>query len=98
MIAPRRPATPTISALSLLIMTDVYVKNLAGGRPDPTRVLLLAHLTMVVSTAAAVWIATPRLHTLTLLVIAGRPTGRHRFPGDRQHVLGTRHQTRPSRL
>lgn len=69
-----------LSALSSVVMTDVYGKNLARGRPGPKRMLLLGRLTMVVSMAGAVWIASAGLDILDLLVLAGGLWGAIVFP------------------
>lgn len=69
-----------ISALSSVVMTDVYGKNLARGQPGPGRMLLLGRVTMVVSMVAAVWIASAGLDILVLLVIAGGLWGTVVFP------------------
>src|SRR3546814_3471937 len=43
-------ADSDLSALSAIVMTDVYGKNLARGKPDPRRMLWWGRATMVVAT------------------------------------------------
>lgn len=50
-------ADADLSALSSVVMTDVYAKNLAKNRPNATFMLMLGRLTMLVATAFAVWLA-----------------------------------------
>lgn len=69
-----------ISALSSVVMTDIYGKNLSRGRPNPARMLFLGRVTMVVSMAVAIWIASIGLDILVLLVIAGGLWGAIVFP------------------
>lgn len=73
-------ADADLAALSSVVMTDVYAKNLARGRPDTKLMLLLGRLTMLIAMALAVWIASTGLDILTLLVIAGGLWGAIVFP------------------
>ncbi|MQA08144.1 MAG: sodium:proline symporter [Pseudonocardiaceae bacterium] len=73
-------ADSDLAALSSVVMTDVYAKNLARGRIHTGRMLLLGRLTMIVSMALAVWVASLGLDILVLLVIAGGLWGAIVFP------------------
>lgn len=69
-----------LAALSSVVMTDVYGKNLARGRPNPTRMLLLGRVTMLVAMAGAVVLASTGVDILVMLVIAGGLWGAIVFP------------------
>src|SRR5690606_41877195 len=43
-------ADSDLSALSAIVMTDIYGKNLARGTPDPKRMLWWGRFTMVMAT------------------------------------------------
>jgi len=65
-------ADSDLSALSSIVMTDIYGRNIARpGKANPRLMLLLGRLTMVASTALAVYIASNRLNILELLVLVG---------------------------
>src|SRR5690606_34006947 len=57
-------ADSDLAALSSIVMTDIYAKNLARNRPDPRRMLWWGRATMVVATMAGVIFASPRLDIL----------------------------------
>lgn len=73
-------ADADLAALASVVMTDVYAKNMARGRPDAARMLFLGRVTMLVAMLAAVLIASANLDVLTLLVIAGGLWGTIVFP------------------
>lgn len=73
-------ADSDLSALSAIVMTDVYGKNLARGKPDPTLMLWIGRLTMVVATAVGVIFASMKLDILTMLIFVGALWGAIVFP------------------
>ena len=74
-------ADSDLSALSSIVMTDIYGRNIARpGKANPRLMLLLGRLTMVASTALAVYIASNRLNILELLVLVGAIWGALVFP------------------
>ncbi|MCJ8503856.1 sodium:solute symporter family protein [Kocuria flava] len=75
-------ADSDLSALSSIVMTDVYGQSLRGRgrRVDPRTMLLVGRLTMVVATAVAVVFASLRLDILDLLVFVGALWGALVFP------------------
>src|SRR5690606_28783021 len=64
-------ADSDLAALSSIVMTDIYAKNLARGRPDPRRMLWWGRATMVVATMAGVVLASLQLDILVMLVWVG---------------------------
>ncbi|MDS1139150.1 sodium:solute symporter family protein [Pusillimonas sp. SM2304] len=73
-------ADSDLSALSAIMMTDVYGKNLARGKPDPKRMLWWGRATMVVATMLGVIFASLRLDILVMLVFVGALWGAIVFP------------------
>nr|WP_155074188.1 sodium:solute symporter family protein [Streptomyces taklimakanensis] len=74
-------ADSDLSALSSIMMADVYGQNMAGReKADPKTMLLVGRITMVVATAAAVAFASLRLNILDLLVFVGALWGALVFP------------------
>src|SRR5690606_26919902 len=73
-------ADSDLSALSAIVMTDVYGKNLARGKPDPKRMLWWGRATMVVATMLGVIFASLRLDILIMLVFVGALWGAIVFP------------------
>lgn len=74
-------ADSDLSALSSIMMADVYGQNVAGKeKADPRTMLLVGRITMVVATAAAVAFASLRLNILDLLVFVGALWGALVFP------------------
>jgi len=73
-------ADSDLAALSAIVMTDVYAKNLAGGRPDPRRMLWWGRATMIVATMIGVIFASLRLDILVMLVFVGALWGAIVFP------------------
>ncbi len=45
-------ADSDLSALSAIMMADIYGKNIARGRASPERMLFVGRLTMIAATAA----------------------------------------------
>ncbi len=73
-------ADSDLAALSAIMMTDVYAKNLARGRPNPQRMLWWGRATMVVATMIGVIFASLRLDILVMLVFVGALWGAIVFP------------------
>lgn len=73
-------ADSDLSALSAIMMTDIYGKNLARGRVNPTTMLWLGRLTMVVATLVGVIFASLKLDILVMLVFVGALWGAIVFP------------------
>src|SRR5690606_8566794 len=73
-------ADSDLAALSAIVMTDVYAKNIAAGRPDPRRMLWWGRATMIVATMIGVIFASLRLDILVMLVVAGALWGAIVFP------------------
>ena len=74
-------ADSDLSALSAIMMTDVYGKNLARkGRVNPATMLLVGRTTMIVATTAGLVFASMRVDILSLLVFVGALWGSIVFP------------------
>ncbi|MCO4696024.1 sodium:solute symporter family protein [Streptomyces sp. RO-S4] len=74
-------ADSDLSALSSIMMADVYGQNVAGKeKANPRTMLLVGRITMVVATAAAVAFASLQLNILDLLVFVGALWGALVFP------------------
>src|SRR5699024_8686653 len=64
-------ADADLCALSAIVMTDVYGKNVAKGRPDPKKMLWWGRITMIVATMIGVIMATMKMDILTMLIFVG---------------------------
>jgi Na+/proline symporter len=74
-------ADSDLSAMSSIMMADVYGQNVAGKQDaNPRTMLLVGRGTMVVATALAVGFAAMRLNILDLLVFVGALWGALVFP------------------
>src|SRR3546814_14553660 len=74
-------ADSDLSALSSIVMADIYGQNIAGKEnADPRTMLLIGRITMVVATAIAIALASLRLDILDLLVFVGALWGALVFP------------------
>lgn len=74
-------ADSDLSALSSIMMADVYGQTVAGkGRANPRTMLLVGRVTMIVATALAVAFASMQLSILDLLVFVGALWGALVFP------------------
>jgi len=73
-------ADSDLSALSAIMMADVYGKNIARGRADPKRMLLVGRLTMIVATVVGIVFASFSLDILVMLVFVGALWGAIVFP------------------
>ncbi|PRA65877.1 sodium:proline symporter [Pseudomonas sp. MYb187] len=73
-------ADSDLTALSAIVMTDVYGKNLAKGNPDPRRMLWWGRATMVIATLFGVVFASLKFDILVMLVFVGALWGAIVFP------------------
>ncbi|WP_422117591.1 sodium:solute symporter family protein [Brachybacterium sp. UNK5269] len=73
-------ADSDLSALSSIVMTDIYGQSVGRRNADPKLMLLIGRLTMIVATAAALYFATARFNILDLLVFVGALWGCLVFP------------------
>ncbi|MDN5844178.1 MAG: sodium:solute symporter family protein [Alcaligenaceae bacterium] len=73
-------ADSDLSALSAIMMTDIYGKTLARGKPNPQRMLWWGRITMIVATMLGVVFASLRLDILVMLVFVGALWGAIVFP------------------
>jgi len=73
-------ADSDLSALSAIMMADVYGKNLAKGKADPRRMLLIGRLTMIIATVVGIIFASFALDILVMLVFVGALWGAIVFP------------------
>ncbi|OHY81650.1 sodium:proline symporter [Marinobacter sp. AC-23] len=73
-------ADSDLSALSTIVMADVYGKNIAKNNPDPRKMLLIGRITMIVATVAGLIFASFSLDILVMLVFVGALWGAIVFP------------------
>jgi len=73
-------ADSDLSALSSIMMADVYGRRGAGVKANPRIMLLIGRVTMVLATAAALYFAGGRMNILDLLVLVGAIWGALVFP------------------
>ena len=74
-------ADSDLSALSSIMMADVYGQNVAGKKKvNPRTMLLVGRITMIVATAAALFFASGQMNILDLLVFVGALWGALVFP------------------
>lgn len=73
-------ADSDLSALSSIVMTDIYGQSVGRHRADPRTMLLIGRATMIVATGAALYFATARFNILDLLVFVGALWGCLVFP------------------
>ena len=73
-------ADSDLAALSAIVMTDVYGKNLARGKPKPSVMLWVGRLTMVAATLIGVIFASMKLDILSMLIFVGALWGAIVFP------------------
>lgn len=64
-------ADSDLSALSAIVMTDVYGKHIANNNPDPNKLLWVGRLTMVVAATLGVVFASLKLDILSMLIFVG---------------------------
>lgn len=74
-------ADADLTALSSIVMADVYGQNVAGKkRANPRTMILVGRITMVVAIAAGLYFAGSKLNILDLLVFVGAMWGALVFP------------------
>jgi Na+/proline symporter len=73
-------ADSDLAALSSIMMTDIYGKNIAKGRVNPATMLWVGRITMIVATTAGLVFASFRVDILSLLVFVGALWGSIVFP------------------
>lgn len=73
-------ADSDLSALSSIVMADIYGRNLADGKASPRLMLLIGRITMIVATGLAMFFASNRFDILELLVLVGAIWGALVFP------------------
>ncbi|WP_227875097.1 sodium:solute symporter family protein [Oceanisphaera profunda] len=73
-------ADSDLSALSAIVMADVYGKNLAKGKVDPKRMLFIGRMTMVAATMIGIILASYSFDILVMLVFVGALWGAIVFP------------------
>ena len=73
-------ADSDLSALSAIVMTDVYGKHIAKNKPDPQKMLWVGRFTMVVAALLGVVFASLKLDILSMLIFVGALWGSIVFP------------------
>lgn len=73
-------ADSDLSALSAIMMADVYGKNIAKNNADPKKMLLIGRMTMIVATVLGIILASFSLDILVMLVFVGALWGAVVFP------------------
>lgn len=73
-------ADSDLSALSAIVMTDIYGKQLTKNRPNPQKMLWIGRLTMIVATLLGIVFASLRLDILSMLIFVGALWGAIVFP------------------
>ncbi len=73
-------ADSDLSALSAIVMTDIYGKQIAKNSPDPKKMLFIGRMTMLVATMLGIVIATLKFDILSMLIFVGALWGSSVFP------------------
>lgn len=73
-------ADSDLSALSAIVMTDIYGKQIAKNRPDLKKMLFIGRMTMIVATMLGIVIATLKFDILSMLIFVGALWGSIVFP------------------
>lgn len=73
-------ADSDLSALSAIVMTDVYGKHFSKNNPNPKKMLWIGRVTMVIATTLGVIFASFKLDILSMLVFVGALWGAIVFP------------------
>ena len=73
-------ADSDLSALSAIVMTDIYGKQISKNRPNPTTMLWIGRLTMIVATMLGIIFASLKLDILAMLIFVGALWGAIVFP------------------
>lgn len=73
-------ADADLTALSSIVMADIYGQNIAKGKPNPRTMILIGRVTMIVAMTAGMYFAGSQLNILDLLVFVGALWGALVFP------------------
>ena len=73
-------ADSDLSALSAIMMADVYGKNIARNKADPKKMLIIGRTTMIVATVLGMILASMSFDILVMLVFVGALWGAIVFP------------------
>ncbi|UOA32939.1 Sodium/pantothenate symporter [Sulfitobacter sp. DSM 110093] len=74
-------ADSDLAAMSSIVMTDIYGRNIAqNGNANPRLLLLVGRITMITATLAALFFASSKFNILELLVLVGAIWGALVFP------------------
>lgn len=73
-------ADSDLSALSSIVMTDIYGKHIAKNNPNPKKMLFIGRLTMIIATMFGIIFATLKLDILSMLIFVGALWGAIVFP------------------
>lgn len=73
-------ADSDLSALSAIVMTDIYGKQIAKNQPNPKKMLFIGRITMIVATMLGIIIATLKFDILSMLIFVGALWGAIVFP------------------
>ncbi len=73
-------ADSDLSALSSIVMTDIYGQSVGRKNVNPKLMVLIGRVTMIVATGLALYFATARFNILDLLVFVGALWGCLVFP------------------
>ncbi|PVH28654.1 sodium:solute symporter family protein [Pararhodobacter oceanensis] len=74
-------ADSDLAAMSSIVMTDIYGRNIAkNGEANPRLMLLIGRMTMIAATLIALYFASSKFNILELLVLVGAIWGALVFP------------------
>ncbi|WP_104490817.1 sodium:solute symporter family protein [Acinetobacter indicus] len=73
-------ADSDLSALSAIVMTDIYGKQIAKNQPNPKKMLFIGRMTMIIATMLGIVIATLKFDILSMLIFVGALWGSIVFP------------------
>ena len=73
-------ADADLCALSAIIMTDIYGKQIAKNRPHPQKMLWIGRITMIIATVCGIIFATFKFDILSMLIFVGALWGAIVFP------------------
>lgn len=73
-------ADSDLSALSSIVMTDIYGQSVGRKNVNPKLMILIGRLTMIIATGLALYFATAKFNILDLLVFVGALWGCLVFP------------------
>ncbi|MFT0213838.1 sodium:proline symporter [Pseudomonas sp. F1_0610] len=73
-------ADSDLSALSAIVMTDIYGKQISKNKPCPQKMLWIGRITMIVATMLGIIFASLKLDILSMLIFVGALWGAIVFP------------------